>query len=50
MNNGLENLDERTLDEILESKEFNKALNEAIHVPQMTPSIYSGMTIEDYGR
>lgn len=45
-----DNLENETLDETLESKEFNKALNEASHVPQMAPTSYSSMTIQDFGR
>lgn len=38
------------LDELLDSKEFKKVVNNLNHVPQMQPQSYTSNTLEDTGR
>lgn len=52
MNTLEELLDEEynTLDELLDSKEFIKQMNNLNHVPQMQPQSYNSNTLADTGR
>lgn len=39
-----------TLDELLDSKEFQKQMNNFNHVPQMQPQSHNSNTLADSGR
>lgn len=42
--------DNLTLDELLDSKEFKKQVNNLNHVPQMQPQSHTSNTLADTGR
>lgn len=42
--------DNLTLDELLDSKEFKKQVNNLNHVPQMQPQSHTSNTLVDTGR